>query len=324
MIQVVTEDGSGSAFHIGGGWFVTAAHVVVDSGEITLHGERDVEAELAAYDTSIDLAFLYASDLSVPSLPLAEMSALEAFSELVVIGYPTGVTGDASPTIGRLSRLLEYPGGITFLQTDAASNPGNSGGPVINECGEVVGVVVSKLVGVDIEGIAYAVGADTVASYLELEEPEGFLWDIFGEAVGYCSSDLEVWLKGMLFELDRLVDAESDFGDAWNLAVEEQWALMENDPTWQSAIVALAFRFEEPALTILDLLPSPASSMSDSDYLLRDYASVVADFGQAMPRAIRLSDSRSRDLALDDLDTAKEHLFAWIDSLYESLNLGCT
>lgn len=194
---------------------------------------------------------------------------------------------------------------------------------MINECGEVVGVVVSKLVDIDIEGIAYAVGADTVASYLELDEPEGVLWEVFGEAVEYCLPEEEAWLQETFFELDRLFDARSDFVDAWNMAVEEQWALVENDPTWQSAIIALAFRFEDPALTILDLLPFPTAAMSDSDYLLRDYATAAADFGQAMPRAIRLNDARSRDRALDDLSAARDQMQAWMDDLNEAIEFGC-
>lgn len=52
---------------------------------------------------------------------------------------------------------------VTSLQTDAAANPGNSGGPIIDVCGEVVGIVNSKLVGAAVEGIAYAVAQSTFA-----------------------------------------------------------------------------------------------------------------------------------------------------------------
>jgi len=56
--------------------------------------------------------------------------------------------------------------GITWVKTDSAINPGNSGGPLLNLQGQVVGVVSLKMVSVDVEGIGYAVSANTVSSYL--------------------------------------------------------------------------------------------------------------------------------------------------------------
>ena len=55
--------------------------------------------------------------------------------------------------------------GITWVKTDSAINPGNNGGPLLNLQGEVVGVVSVKMVSVAVEGIGYAVSANTVQSY---------------------------------------------------------------------------------------------------------------------------------------------------------------
>lgn len=317
VIQVVTDEGTGTAFYIGDGWFATAAHVVVDTGEVTLHGDRDVVVEVAAYDTSIDLAFLYTPEVALmPQVSWADMSTLEPGVELAVIGYPTGVTGVASATDGRLSRLTEYPGQITFLQTNAESNPGNSGGPVITECGDVAGLVVSKLVDVDVEGISFAVGADTVATFLTDEQVgEEFLWDTYGGILELCDYTETRWLREVVFELDQILKIDEDFTDAWDIAVEEQWALVENDPTWRQAIIALTFRYEQPALSIVDLLPAPSPTLGESDHLLLGFASAVADFGQAMPRAVRLYDHEARDRAIDDLYASFDLLTSWLENV---------
>lgn len=318
VVQVVTDEGTGTAFSIGDGWFATAAHVVVDAGEVTLHGERDVVAEVAAYDTSIDLAFIYTPSLPMPALRWADMSDLEPGIELAVVGFPTGVTGVASITDGRLSRLVEYPGRVTFLQTNAESNPGNSGGPVITECGKVAGVMTSKLIRVDIEGVSYAVGADTVLALLGDEETgQGVLWDSFSDVFGLCTPTETDWSRNVVSELDRIIEVDEDFTDAFNMAVSEQWALVEDDPTWQMAMIVLAFRYEQPALNIIDLIPAPTPGLRNSDYLLLEYASTVADFGQAMPRAIRLQDYAARDRATDDLEASYEMLKGWVEGVAE-------
>lgn len=68
-------------------------------------------------------------------------------------------------TSGLLSRVLERDG-LTFIQTDAAVSGGNSGGPVFDECGMVVGVVVTKIVREDVEGIGFAVSERDVRASL--------------------------------------------------------------------------------------------------------------------------------------------------------------
>ena len=259
----------------------------------------------------------------MPQVSWADMSTLEPGVELAVIGYPTGVTGVASATDGRLSRLSEYPGQITFLQTNAESNPGNSGGPVITKCGDVAGVVVSKLVDVELEGISFAVGADTVATFLTDEQVgEELLWDTFGSIVELCDYTDARWLREVVFKLDHILNIDEDFGDAWDIAVEEQWGLVENDPTWRQAIIALAFRYEDPALFIVDLLPAPSPALGASDHLLEGFASAAADFGQAMPRAISLYDSDARDQAVDDFYASFGLLYSWIDDVASHCGRG--
>ena len=71
-------------------------------------------------------------------------------------------------TSGLVSALRTDEGtNTTLVQTEAAVNPGNSGGPLVNLQGEVVGIIVSKLVHVVIEGVGFAVSAATINTYLD-------------------------------------------------------------------------------------------------------------------------------------------------------------
>ena len=167
--QVVTDRGTGTAFHIGNGEFLTAAHVVDSARTIELrHGARRLTASRAGYDTATDLALLRASGAGVPALSFGDVSLIGPGHALAVAGYPPSVSGTPSVASGLLSKFVRDPswGAGTYLQTDAAVNPGNSGGPVFDRCGAVVGLVVAKLVHTDIEGISWAVAQNTIEAML--------------------------------------------------------------------------------------------------------------------------------------------------------------
>ena len=158
------DDGHGTAFHIGDGEWITAAHVVGDADEVTLRNGADSEAAMvvgADYDT--DVALLQS---------LVESQALEWSSDMAVgdtviaAGYPLYGESSASVTRGVVSRRERDIFLGELLLTDTAVNPGNSGGPLLTECGDVAGMIVEKIVGVDVEGVGYAIAADEVASQL--------------------------------------------------------------------------------------------------------------------------------------------------------------
>ncbi|MYC46606.1 MAG: trypsin-like serine protease [Acidimicrobiia bacterium] len=97
-------------------------------------------------------------------LTIGDSTALTIGERLIIVGYPLFErVGDASVTLGVMSAFVDDPDFdyVTLLQTDAAINPGNSGGPIIDVCGEVVGIVTSKIVGTAVEGIAYGVAQST-------------------------------------------------------------------------------------------------------------------------------------------------------------------
>ena len=165
VFQVVTDSSLGTAFYVGDGEFLTAAHVVAGATEIKLqNADHTRDVTIVGADPDADIAILAGSGDSLEPLTIGDSTALDLGERLIIAGYPLFErVGDASVTLGVLSAHVDDPefDYVTSLQTDAAANPGNSGGPVIDVCGEVVGIVTSKLVGAAVEGIAYAVAQST-------------------------------------------------------------------------------------------------------------------------------------------------------------------
>lgn len=144
VFTVVTADGLGAGF---AGWVadgtlhvVTAAHVVSELGEqVTL--ERDSGswgAEVIGLDVKRDLAVLRVAGMPVGAKPLWQETLRRRprpGDELLLVGSPFGLGGTV--TTGVVSAIRP-----SLIQTDAAANPGNSGGPAVDSAGRVVGVLV--------------------------------------------------------------------------------------------------------------------------------------------------------------------------------------
>ena len=162
--MVETDSGHGTAFHIGAGEWITAAHVVGDAKEVTLSNGADIDAAMvvgADYDT--DVAILQ----SVKRSQALEWSSDAAVGDTVIAaGFPLYGESSASVTRGVVSRRERDIFLGELVLTDTAVNPGNSGGPLLTECGDVVGMIVEKIVDVDVEGVGYAIAADELVSQL--------------------------------------------------------------------------------------------------------------------------------------------------------------
>jgi len=168
-VKVTTSAGGvGTAFYIGGSEFLTAAHVVSGETSVTLASDLvTLTARVTGVSPALDVAILTATTTLKP-LMWGDSRTLTAGDSVVVAGYAAGLGTSAGVTSGLVSRTFEDGAGTTIIQTDAAVSPGNSGGPVVDLCGRVLGLVSSKLVGLGVEGIGFAIAETDVRATLSL------------------------------------------------------------------------------------------------------------------------------------------------------------
>jgi Tol biopolymer transport system component len=170
VVRVETDLGKGSGFVIGPeGLVMTNNHVISGSSEITVFLEDGTswEGVVVGRDLVRDLAVLEIEAEGLPWLQLGDISQVPLGSEVLVLGYPLGTT-QVSVSRGLASAIKADKGrNIIWVQTDSAMNPGNSGGPLMNLQDEVIGVVSAKFVGLSVEGVGFAISANTIKTYLE-------------------------------------------------------------------------------------------------------------------------------------------------------------
>lgn len=169
-----TSAGTGTGIIISAdGYIVTNAHVVrsnTDGGSYTakqvsvvISDKNEYQAQIIGADPRTDLAVLKINT-DGKKLPTAEFGDSTSLSEgelAVAIGNPLGFELYGSVTCGIISALNrtitidEYE--MNLIQTDAAINPGNSGGPLLNSCGQVIGINSSKIISDYAEGLGFAI-----------------------------------------------------------------------------------------------------------------------------------------------------------------------
>ena len=131
------------------GDILTALHVVADatSIQVTFADGTTSSAQIANTQPQNDIAVLHADQLPAKLVPavLGNPRSVQVGSEVYVIGNPFGLTGSFSAgVVSGLNRFFNLPNGTQIqgmIQIDAAVNPGNSGGPLVNRDGQVVGIV---------------------------------------------------------------------------------------------------------------------------------------------------------------------------------------
>lgn len=189
IVRIEAGGAVGTGFVIDPDGYILTNHHVVESAIlqprldilITLHDGEVLAAELVGADDRSDLALLRVPKDDMSALPLADPDTVAVGQDVVAIGFPLdlprGEGGSFTVTRGIVSAKNRVIGNgiLGAIQTDAAITNGNSGGPLLNMYGQVVGVntaiAINPNVGVPASGIGFAVGADTIqAVYDELRE----------------------------------------------------------------------------------------------------------------------------------------------------------
>lgn len=164
-------DSIGSAVLISpDGFALTAAHVVAGSETVSLlaYGGHALTGQVVRVDEAQDVALIkvHVADGAPCLAPARQRVSLG--SDVFVLGSPAGEALSFSVAKGIVSGYRDL-GGLQFVQLDAAVNPGNSGGPVVSNAGEIIGIASWKLADVAMEGLSFAVPSDVAISSLELE-----------------------------------------------------------------------------------------------------------------------------------------------------------
>ena len=157
--------GTGSGFIVGAdGVILTNAHVVDGADEVTvkLADQREFVAKVLGSDKVTDVAVLRIDAKDLPSVKTGNPAATRVGEWVVAIGAPYGLEHTVtSGIVSAKSRSLPGDSIVPFIQTDAAVNPGNSGGPLFNLAGEVIGInsqIFSRSGG--FQGLAFAIPID--------------------------------------------------------------------------------------------------------------------------------------------------------------------
>lgn len=188
--------GEGSGFIVGNdGYILTNAHVVegVDEVTVKLTDKRKFTAKVVGYDERTDIAVIKINAANLPKVVIGDPDKLRVGEAVVAIGSPFGFENSVtSGIVSGKGRSLPSENYVPFIQTDVAVNPGNSGGPLFNLRGEVIGVnsqIYSRSGGY--QGVSFSIPIDVamdVANQLKTGGKVTRGW--LGVAIQEVSADL--------------------------------------------------------------------------------------------------------------------------------------
>jgi serine protease Do len=245
--------GTGSGFIVSpDGYILTNAHVVAQADEVTvkLTDRREFPAKVIGSDTRSDVAVIKIDAQDLPVVSIGDDKALEVGEWVLAIGAPFGLENTATAGIvSGTSRTIGGESPVPFIQTDVAVNPGNSGGPLFNLQGQVVGInsmIFSQSGGY--MGISFAVPIDVAMDVREQLVKTGH---VVRGRIGVVAQDVDASLAKS-FKLDRprgaLVSAVEKGGPAAKGGVKPGDVILKvgDQPIEQSAELSNAIAETEP------------------------------------------------------------------------------
>ncbi|WP_289044507.1 trypsin-like peptidase domain-containing protein [uncultured Olleya sp.] len=168
-VTIKVSKGHGSGFKVSkDGYILTNFHVVANSKEditVVTKDNKEYKAKLIRQSENLDLALLKVDTTFSRHFTLPSTKNYKTGDDIFIIGTPTTVELGQTLNKGIISGDRENQG-VKLIQTDAGINGGNSGGPMINKQGSLIGVVNAKLSGVGIEGLGFAIPAELISKAL--------------------------------------------------------------------------------------------------------------------------------------------------------------
>lgn len=153
------------------GYIITNEHIVSNNKiTVTLRNGTSYSATLIGSDSNNDIALLKINANNLSAVTFGDSSSIEVGEETTVIGNPLGELGGTvtDGVVSAINRPVEIDGRqMSLIQTSAEINSGNSGGGVFRRTGELIGIVIAKSSGNDIEGLGFAIPSNTVKTVVK-------------------------------------------------------------------------------------------------------------------------------------------------------------
>jgi len=170
-VTVLTESGHASGFFISTeGHIITNAHAVADMNfvDVRLANGIRLQANVLHSNTEYDVAIIEVNGSGFRALPLFDQGTVRTGQEVYAIGTPAFESLAQSVTKGIISgtRVVATK---EYIQTDVKVNPGNSGGPLVDSSGRVLGIITWKVVAIGYEGLAFCVPIQTALEHLGIK-----------------------------------------------------------------------------------------------------------------------------------------------------------
>ncbi len=199
VVSVTCDTGTGTGVVLSAnGYIVTNCHVIegASSVEVLLSDNRQLIAQVIGFDAISDLAVLRVDATDLKPAEFGDDANLRVGDAVAAIGDPLGIDFRGTMTDGIISAInrdvMTEHGPMTLIQTNAALNSGNSGGPLLNCYGQVIGIntlkISDKADTAGVEGLGFAIPSSAVKRVVDQLIAQGYVsgrpsWDFEGDAV---------------------------------------------------------------------------------------------------------------------------------------------
>ncbi len=290
------QEATGSGFIVSDdGLVVTNEHVVegAESVRVTLHDKSEFNAKVLGTDRSTDLALLQIEDYDkkIKPLKIDGSTDLRVGNTVYAIGNPLGLAGSmTSGIVSNIHRTIDAPNGFQIrnaIQTDAAINRGNSGGPLLNNEGRVVGVsaqIATEGGSAGNIGIAFAIPSNTVKRVVEQISDNG---QISHAWLGISGQDVT---KRSAEELDLPVDSGALVVDVFKDSPASKAGLKGLNREGKGGDIIVKFG-DDKVTSMEDLVISIENHSVDDKVKIKFYRD-----GKILEKNIKLEERPSEDL----------------------------